>query len=83
MGDTKKLKAYKVFERMMRRGGGMENMLMCLRDVVKDVIIDCDRRVADGVGSNTDKDIEYLRVLFNNLNKTYKDYCNRYGDEDG
>ncbi len=71
---------YKALKKMMLRGGGMENMLMCLTDIIEDMIKECDDRVKAGTASIPDTDIEYLRILHCNLSKTYGDYFRRNDD---
>ncbi len=54
-------------------GGGMDTLLLCLKDIVEDVIEHC----------REDEDTEYLEVLRSNLLKTYNDYCERHKDAQG
>jgi len=80
--NQRQKKVLKSLRHMCLRGGGMENVLMLLKDFVEGTIDDCDERVRTGTASPTDGDIEYLRLLHKNLSRTYMDYCNRYGDQD-
>ncbi|KKN65658.1 hypothetical protein LCGC14_0479740 [marine sediment metagenome] len=72
MGIKNKLK------HMMHYEGDLGNMLSSLAEIIDDMITDSEDRTASGGSADCDRDIDYLRILAGNLEKTHRDYNNRY-----